>query len=217
MEGSALGGHRSARRIGPVAGPTIGTHSPHCPSPGPWQWVVGSGNSARRRSLPGRRGHKCGVWMSWRYARAAYNTRCAIVRDISWSTGVCSPGSFSSSSKMVLPQSTLASVRTGSLLGIEIFRCSASLPWVAADHVSVSVSSRRCREQRARSCHGAVDRETLSSMGSPVWRARNRSARSTVSAVGVASISVSRVRRRVRVREMASCRPRVCCRRMMSR
>lgn len=64
--------------------------------------------------------------------------------------------------------------------------------------------------------HGAVDRET-SSTGIPVWRARSRAARSTVSVVGVASISARRVRRRVRVREMASCRASACCRRMMSR
>jgi hypothetical protein len=64
--------------------------------------------------------------------------------------------------------------------------------------------------------HDAADR-AMSSTGIPVWRARSRWARSTVSAVGVASISARRVCRRVRVREMASCRPRACCRRMMSR
>lgn len=64
--------------------------------------------------------------------------------------------------------------------------------------------------------HGAVDRVT-SSTPIPVWRARSRWARSTVSAVGVASSSVRRVRSRVRVREMASCWPSLACRRMMSR
>lgn len=213
--GSGLGGYRSAGLIGRAGGPPPGSDEPCRACPPVSRWVATPAYGARPPEHCPHGGGHAGTGPHSRRAMAALGARRNAVPTAEWNTRARARDS-SLARVIVVSRSTLASVRSEPRPEIEVFRCSAQRPLSRGALPSAPAPAGRVRELARRSFHGAVGRETFST-GIPVAWERNRRARSMMPAVGVVSISARRVRKRSRVREMASCRPRVCCRRMMSR